>query len=64
MEIQYWNRTPLPESVDEALSAKPVAREELFQNAEALLVGVGLNDETRGIIGERKFARFPRVRTC
>ena len=34
MEIQYWNRTPLPESVDEALSAKPVEREELFQNAD------------------------------
>ena len=60
MEIQYWNRTPLPESVDEALSAKPVEREELFQNAEALLVGVGLNDETRGIIGEKEIRALPK----
>ena len=60
MEIQYWNRTPLPESVDEALGAKPVEREELFQNAEALLVGVGLNEETRGIIGEKEIRALPK----
>ena len=60
MEIIYWNRTPLPESVDEALSAKPVAREELFRNADALLVGVGLNDETRGIVGEKEIRALPR----
>ena len=64
MEIQYWNRTPLPESVDEALSAKPVAREELFQNAEALLVGVGLNERRAASSAKKKFARFPGGRTC
>ena len=59
MEILYWNRTPLPESVDEALGARPVSREELFEKAQALLVGVALNDETRGIIGEKEIRTLP-----
>lgn len=60
MDILYWNRTPLPESVDEALGARPVARDELFQNADALLVGVALNEETRGIISERVIRTLPK----
>ncbi len=60
MEIIYWNRTPLPESVDEALGARPVGREELFRNADALLVGVGLNEETRGIVGEEEIRALPK----
>ena len=60
MEILYWNRTPLLESVDEALGARSVGREELFQNADALLVGVALNEETRGIIGEREIRALPK----
>ena len=60
MEILYWNRTPLPESVDEALGARPVSREELFQSADALLVGVALNEETRGVIGEEEIRALPR----
>ena len=60
MEILYWNRTPLPESVDEALGARSVARDELFQNADALLVGVALNEETRGIIGEEEIRALPK----
>lgn len=60
MEILYWNRTPLPESADEALGARPVARDELFENADALLVGVALNEETRGIISERVIRTLPK----
>ncbi len=59
MEILYWNRTPLPGSVDDALGARPVARDELFENADALLVGVALNEETRGIIGEKEIRALP-----
>ncbi len=60
MQILYWNRTPLPACLSEALGARPVAREELFEKAEALMVGVGLNEETRGIVGEKEIRTLPR----
>lgn len=60
VEVRYWNRTPLPESVDAALGARPAGREELLQNADALLVGVSLNEQTRGIVGEEEIRALPR----
>lgn len=60
MEVRYWNRTPLPGWLNEKVGAEPVAKEELFEWSEALLIGVGLNDQTRGMVGEKEIRMMPK----
>jgi len=60
IEVRYWNRTPLPTWLDETVGAKPTGKEELFEWSEALVVGVGLNDQTRGIVGEKEIRAMPK----
>jgi phosphoglycerate dehydrogenase-like enzyme len=60
MEIRYWNRTPLPAWLNESVGAAPMEKEALFEWSEALVVGVSLNDETRGIVGEKEIRSMPK----
>jgi phosphoglycerate dehydrogenase-like enzyme len=60
MEVRYWNRTPLPPWLDEKTGAEPLEKEELFKWSEVLLIGVGLNDQTRGIVGEKEIRSMPK----
>lgn len=60
MEVRYWNRTPLPIWLNKEVGAEPLNKEELFEWSEALLVGVGLNDQTRGMVGEKEIRSMPK----
>ncbi len=60
MEVRYWNRTPLPEWVDRRTGAAPVTQDELFRASDVLFPAMGLNDQTRGIVGEESLRAMPR----
>ncbi len=60
MEVRYWNRTPLPPWLNEKVGAAPLEKGELFEWSEALLIGVGLNDQTQGIVGEKEIRSMPK----
>jgi phosphoglycerate dehydrogenase-like enzyme len=59
MEVRYWNRTPLPPWLGEKVGASPMQKEELCEWSEVLLIGVGLNDQTRGMVGEKEIRSMP-----
>ncbi len=60
MEIRYWNRSPLPAWIDEKCGAAPVSQDELYRTSDVLYPCVGLNDATRGIVGEETLRAMPK----
>jgi len=59
MEIRYWNRSPLPEWIDQKTGAGPVTQDELFRTSDVIFPGVVLNEATRHIIGEEALYAMP-----
>ena len=53
MTIQYHNRHRLPPELEE--DAKYVSFEELVRTSDVLSLNLGLNEQTRGIIGRKEF---------
>ncbi len=51
MEVIAWNRTPKP-------GAPLVSLEELLERADVISMNLTLNDETRGFLGAKEFARM------
>jgi phosphoglycerate dehydrogenase-like enzyme len=56
MDIRYWNRTPLPKSVERKLGAKYLEKDKLLKTAEVLYVGVGMRPDTRHYVGEKEIS--------
>ncbi len=60
MEVQYWNRSPLPEWIDRKTGATPVGQDDLFRTSDVIYPSVGLNEHTRHIVGEDAIRAMPR----
>lgn len=56
MEIQYHNRSRLPENLE--AGATYVSFDELLANSDVLSLNLALNASTRHIIGEPEFAKM------
>lgn len=56
MEIQYHNRSRLPEDLE--AGATYVSFDELLANSDVLSLNLALNASTRHIIGEPEFAKM------
>ena len=60
MDISYWNRSPLPDEVNEKTGSNPVDADTLYKTSDVLFVGVGMRPDTRGIVGEKEIRAMPK----
>jgi glyoxylate reductase len=60
MKILFFNRSPRPD-IERELGAKQVALEELLRESDFVSLHCPLNDETRGLIGERELRMMKKT---
>ncbi len=60
MKILFHNRSPKPD-VEKELGAKQVSLEELLRESDFISLHCPLNDETRGLIGERELKMMKKT---
>ena len=60
MKILFFNRSPRPD-IERGLGAKQVALEELLRESDFVSLHCPLNDETRGLIGERELRMMKKT---
>ena len=67
-QVIYSDIVKFPASRDKELGARPVSLDELLRTSDIVTVHVPLNDQTRGMIGEREFGLMKRnaifINTC
>lgn len=60
MKILFFNRSPRPD-IERELGAKQVALEELLRESDFVSLHCPLNDETRGLIGEKELRMMKKT---
>jgi len=67
-KVVYYDVVKFPASRDKELNVRPVSLDELLRTSDIVSVHVPLNDQTRGMIGEREFGLMKRnaifINTC